>query len=291
MQFSENDAAVLIVFGQSNAHAHATKLEENEKINTPLKNVFGLKAEKHQKYGLKSVFFERYTSHSMNIAETQDHTVSVANVTARLWQDMIDGGKSLPDLYILQMSIGSQGLSSKISDPRKNMWQFDRERVMISGTLKEVDISLYPFACEVLPLVKEAVIQKGKNPVVIGLHWNQWETDATLGIENMRDCKADYLKLFSSFKGLLNLNYTTFLYRPLSDCVPIWSPECVAYMNEIFNEIKAENDGFEILDLKKSDLYVKDTSDHGIFLRDNAHYTPEAHRWFAKEALRIRRII
>ena len=132
--------AVFMLFGQSNAVGHAMPMEEKDYINEPLKNVFGLNREPNQSYDISELKFTGYTSFGMNLAETQDNTYSVANCLARRWQDEIDAGNpnNLPDLYIIHIAIGSQGLL--------DMWNMEREKVMKPGPLGTVDISMYPLA-------------------------------------------------------------------------------------------------------------------------------------------------
>ena len=102
--------AVFMLFGQSNAVGHAMPMEEKDIINTPLKNVYGLSRDKNQSFDTTELIFEGYTSHSMNLAEKQDNTYSVANCLAQRWQNDIDAGVDLPDLYIIHIAIGAQGV-------------------------------------------------------------------------------------------------------------------------------------------------------------------------------------
>ena len=110
-KFDKNSAPILVVLGQSNAHAHATKLPDDEIIRTPLKNVHGLSREYNQAYGLDDVTWTGFTTGGMNLGETQDDTCCLANVFAAKWQKAIDDGAELPDLYIIQISnvSGSMG--------------------------------------------------------------------------------------------------------------------------------------------------------------------------------------
>ena len=88
-----NKACVFILLGQSNAVGHKVPMEEKDKICEPLKNVFGLKRDDNQTFDNNELFWSGYTSDGMNLAEEQDHTYSVANCLAGLWQDEIDSGR------------------------------------------------------------------------------------------------------------------------------------------------------------------------------------------------------
>ena len=148
-----NRAAVFVLLGQSNAVGHAIPMEETDKICTPLKNVFGLKRETNQSFDNNGLYWSGYTSGEMNLAEEQDHTYSVANCLAKLWQDEIDNGNkhNLPDLYIVHIAIGAQGVT------KGYMWNPDYERKIIPGILGTVKISLYPFTTHILSMVKKSL--------------------------------------------------------------------------------------------------------------------------------------
>ena len=62
---------VFILFVQSQAVGHAIPMEENDKIKTPLKNVFGLSRSDNQSFDIKALTWRGYTSGGMNLAEEQ----------------------------------------------------------------------------------------------------------------------------------------------------------------------------------------------------------------------------
>lgn len=72
----------------------------------------------------KELKWSGYTSFGMNLAEEQDNTYSLANCLAKLWQDEIDSGnkRNLPDLYIVHIAIGAQGVTEGY------MWNLDYEK-------------------------------------------------------------------------------------------------------------------------------------------------------------------
>ena len=127
-----NKVAIFMLFGQSNAVGHAMPMKEEDIIKEPLNNVWGLYREPNQSFDTEKLKFSHYTSFGMNLAETQDNTYSVANQLARLWQKEIDNGNEagLPDLYVIQIAIGSQGLY--------DMWNMNRPRKLIPGKLSVI---------------------------------------------------------------------------------------------------------------------------------------------------------
>ena len=92
--------AVFILLGQSNAVGHNLPMEEQDKRLVPMENVFGLSRNENQSFDIDHLTWSGYTSFGMNLAEQQDHTYSVANCLAALWQKHIDEGNlcRLPDL-------------------------------------------------------------------------------------------------------------------------------------------------------------------------------------------------
>ena len=161
----KTDAAVFMLFGQSNAVGHILPMRQEDTIRRPLKNVFGLSRTLNQSFDIKELQWTGYTSHDMNLAETQDDTYSIANCLAQLWQERVDAGEDLPDLHIVHIAIGAQGITEKF------MWYPDREKKMIPGSLGTVDISMYPFALHILSLLKDSFAKLGKTYEIMGMHW------------------------------------------------------------------------------------------------------------------------
>jgi len=283
MKFDKNDAPLLIVMGQSNAHAHATKLPENEIITSPLKNVHGLSRDFNQAYGLDDVTWSGFTTGGMNLGETQDHTCCLANVFAAKWQAAIDGGAELPDLYIIQISIGAQGVA-EFEVHGWNMWYPMRELILKPGPLGTCDISLYMLATEILSLASMNLLASGKHPRVIGLHWNQWETEASTGSRALNMMEENFKNLFWGFFTALGSNASgkgvpLYLYRALTGNYP---EDRLARVNTVLDGFTASLADCRVLDLRESALYDDTPKTHGIFMDDGIHYTPAAHRWFAE---------
>ena len=64
--------AVFVIMGQSNATGHDLPMREEDKILTPLTNVFGLDRKYNQSFEKTELFWTGYTSGGMNLAEEQD---------------------------------------------------------------------------------------------------------------------------------------------------------------------------------------------------------------------------
>ena len=273
------DAPVLAVFGQSNAHGHGTRLEESQRITEPLANVWGLARRENQRYGLDHVVWSGFTTEGMNLGETQDHTCCLASEFSRKWQAAIGRGAQLPDLYVIQISVGAQGIA-EVEDQGLNMWYPRREPIMTKGPQGIVDVSLYPLAVEILRNAVRSLKGMGKNPVFLGLHWNQWETEVQTGAEAIRYAKANYEELFDGFRKAIGKPCPIYLYRPLSDVYQ--NPSGVEALTRTFCQLVAEHDDMRMIDLTESPLWEPARPDKGIFMEDLVHYHEQTHRWFAQ---------
>ena len=206
MNESKKRAVVFMLFGQSNAVGHAIPMEESDKITIPLENVFGLSRELNQSYENTRLRWSGYRSAGMNLAEQQDDTYSVANCLARQWQDAIDGGRDLPDLYIIHIAIGGQGVTEKY------MWFPDRKPKMIPGLLGTVDISLYPFALSILSLINDSFKDLDKKPEFL-LHWRGGEEDTGIRVEELeRSLESIYQKMFKGFYAALGTRFPVIFH-------------------------------------------------------------------------------
>ena len=278
MQFSQQDAPLLIVMGQSNAHGHGTRLPEAEQIHRPLKNVWGLDRARNQQYGLQDVTWSGFLSAGMNLGESQDDTVCLANCFARLWQERIDSGELLPDLYVIQISIGAMGIARE--EVRGwNMWYPGRERRMKPGPLGEVDISLYPLAVEILGLAVKNLTASGKNPRILGLHWNQWETEVDTGGEAVEHAAENFAGLFDGFRRAVGIPCPIWLYYPRATAYN--NPEGVEKVRAVLQSFVDSGEDYRFMDAAQSPYWDPQNPHLGIFAQDNAHYTPQVQRWFA----------
>ena len=282
MNFSKDSAPLLIVLGQSNAHAHGTVLPDDHIIDKPLKNVHGLSREYNQAYGLDDVKWTGFTSHGMNLGETQDNTCCLANYFAAMWQKAIDDGKDLPDLYVIQISVGGQGVAE--FEAHGNMWYAFRDPIIKPGPLYTCDISLYPLTTEILSLATMNLLAAGKKPQVIGLHWNQWESECFTGRKALEEAEANFKNIFWGFFTALGSDATGkgipfYLYQPLTEN---FQKERIDCMNVIFDKFRHTLSDCRIIDLRKTELYNDTPRLHGVFAEDGIHFLPEAHYEFAK---------
>ena len=279
-------AAVFILLGQSNAVGHGIPMREEDKILTPMPNVFGLSREKNQRLDLDRLTWEGYVSFGMNLAEQQDNTYSVANCLAAEWQAQIDAGKALPDLYILQIAIGAQGVTDGY------MWHPDRAPQLIPGKLGKVDISLFPFTAHVLSLLEKSFAARGVEYEILGLHWRGGENDVSATDEHLHEhLEKIYCRIFDEFDRLLG-KAPTVLHRlvcpdRMMDTDPTGGKLArMHYINEVFDKLAAERENFSLFDARNAPQFIPDVRGNGIFIADAVHFTPEVNAWVAGEILK-----
>ena len=279
-------AAVFLLMGQSNAVGFATRMEERDRIVTPLKNVFGLRREHNLSLDVRRLTWTGYTSAGTILGEENDHTWSVSNCLAKLWQARIDEGADLPDLYDVNISVGAEGVTPG------NMWYPRREPVLVPGPLGTVNISLCPFAARILSLIREGFREAGTDWEIVGLHWRGGEEDLLSDRDLLRTrLKNIYLELFRTFSESLGRVPPVVLHRIVArerctDLDPSGQRlENLEFINSVFEELAAGDGNFSVFDVRNAPYFRPDVPGNGLFLEDKVHFTPEVNRWVAKTIL------
>lgn len=268
------DAAYLFINGQSNAHGHGQNMSQEDYIRTPLKNVFALDRTPNQSYDIDDVVWSGFTTAGKNLGETQDNTYSFAYYFAKMWQAAIEQGVQLPDLYIVQISIGAQGIIN-------GMWNKHKEKILISGVLGEANISLYDFASRIHSLVLKDMRKRFDNPAIIGWHWIGSEQD-TLPLEyDYSDFLELYDDFFDNMLGLANTNCPAYLYKLVCFHHERFA-KGIEMINNTFNRECKRHENFTLVETDKSPIWDGDAENSGVFDIDNVHYLPKAQRWFAE---------
>ncbi|WP_340621959.1 hypothetical protein [Xenorhabdus siamensis] len=276
-----NDAPLLIVLGQSNSYGHGTELSSDEAIIQGLENVFTLSLPEVYSVNFSTINWTGLTSFGhANIGApsgllrgNQDHPVNLANRFARHWQDHIDAGNtlSLPDLYVVLMGYGGQGMY--LPDIPDNRWAPERDP-------DDVD-SLYPRAVRTLRMAVNSLRKMGKNPRILAVHWNQWEAET----ESLAAAKASEMNFIRIITGLSDAigsrNIPWRFYYPLS----VWfDPINISYVTEAINSVIAANPEYRTLvDARNAPNYNGIATQFGVFISDDMHYNGETQKWFAQQ--------
>lgn len=282
----ENKNAVFIMLGQSNAVGYATLIPESERIKTPLKNVFGLTRTNNLSFENRKLVWSPYTSADTILGEENDHTYSVSNALAQLWQNKIDEGETLPDLYIITIAIGAQGVTEEY------MWNPDRPKKLIPGPLGVADISLCPLSCHIFSLLDDSFRKRGEEYEIIGLHWRGGEEDMCVSKEKLEcELKQIYEQLFEKFYNSLACVPPVVLHKIVCNKrVMEIDPsgkrvESMSYINSVFSLLARENENISLFDVHNAPYYNSELPYDGIFRDGDLHFTPETNRWVAKTIL------
>ena len=277
--------ALFILLGQSNAAGHGVPMKEEDIVASPMKNVFGLSREKNQTFDSTALSWQGYTTAGMNLAEECDNSYSVANCLAKRWQAAIDGGSALPDLYIIHIAIGAQGVTGNY------MWNPDRPKTITPGKLGTVDISLFPFTEHILSLVNESFDRMGKEYEVMGLHWRGGENDTTVPVPMLREVlEKIYIRIFDAFEKHIGA-YPLILHKIVCpdrtlDLDPTGEKlKSMYYIDEVFESLAAHYPDASIFDATRAPQFIKDVRGNGIFIGDCVQYKPEVNDWVAKQIL------
>lgn len=270
-------AAVMFVGGQSNAHAHNQVMEEQDRIYEPLQNVFSLDRKENQSFDITDVVWSGYTTEGKNLGESQDHTYTLASFVAKRWQKAIEEGADLPDLYIVQISIGSQGIIN-------GMWNPDKERVLKPGKLGVADIALFDLATHVYPLAMANLKKQGLEPVVVGFHWLGCEQEVWNETYLRADMQSRYDAFFDAMTGAIGEACPMYLYQlQLQEfCKKHEIPqEAVAIINGAMEKQCHRYPGSTFVRLDQCPHWDPTDEHKGVYAKDNGHYLAKTQAWFA----------
>ncbi len=279
-------AAVFVLLGQSNAVNRANAIPVEAQIRTPMRNVFGLSRTYNQSFDIRQLTWSGYTSNGMNLGQTCDDTYTVATCLAQLWQEAIDAGEKLPDLYIVHIAIGAQGVTEQY------MWYPDRPIKLIPGEIGVADIALAPFTNHILSLLKQDFDARGIEPDFVGIHWRGGEQEDGIEAKDLKPCLYPiYCRLFEDMFAALGRRVPVVLHRLVHDdwCAAQETParyyESVAYINEVFERLIATYPDFSMFDARKAPFYIPKGEQNGLFHEDLIHYTTRSNQWTAKQIL------
>lgn len=269
------DAAILYISGQSNAHAHGQVLPEGEEINRCLKHVFTLDHRIDRSLTNETVTWRQFTSQFNNLGEHQDNTATLGYFAAKEWEKRIENGEKLPDLYIVQISIGGQGILN-------GMWNMTMKPELVNDNV--TPIPLYHLALHTYDLVYRDMKARFKNPAAIGWHWIGSESDCIKEFSESTSLRTDYDKFFDTTFNAIGFECPLFLYRLVfykNDTVYIPGVETI---NGIFEDYVHKYKNCRIIDCRQSPYWDENASALGIFNEtDNIHYLAKVQKWFSKE--------
>ncbi|MFB8241112.1 discoidin domain-containing protein [Kitasatospora purpeofusca] len=304
------DAPVLIVLGQSNAEGWTVPLTDADRAKCQsLDNVKGLSRADHRTVGATAATWSRYTCAGNNLGLEHGtepkvgYNHHVASVTALRWQRAVEAGAKLPDLNVIHIAWGSQGvLETEVGG--NNRWWPDRDPTDIE--------SLFPLAMNTIGNGLRALQEDGKRPRIIGIHWNQWEAEAKNAGTTVDGLKQAFLKVLNPLRTITgDTGAPIFLYRPRSVG---YDKAATLRTKQALEEI-AVDPPYKLLDTRdataltfsadhttsqagaylytlrsSTEQQIEDTAwdaappqnNFGIFT-DTKHYTTDVHTWLADQ--------
>jgi len=274
--YSDGDVAVVIVGGQSNAvGVMGTALASASNVHV---------------IGEGERAFIPYTATNSNAYQSSNSFVNPTTALAEIWQSRIDGGASLPDLYIVTVASSGQGLSTQVNTVNGNRW--NPNSLKTDGASKwnypvngvaDSDGSMYETARVCVQAGLEDIVTQGKRPVLLGALWVQGEEDA-----KNSNSGADYLANFQSVVSM-------FRSAAANDAIGVYPYKLFSVpamfanktdINTAFDVVAADDSRVTVVDASLVASYdAGDASDLGIFNGDGVHLVDVAHEEMIEQFL------
>ncbi|MFB6520436.1 discoidin domain-containing protein [Streptomyces sp. NPDC056401] len=287
------DAPVLIVLGQSNAVGWSTPISDALDVDhcASFTHVKGLKREGNREVGALNAIWTPYTCAGSNLGQERSANYSTYNVatgTALRWERAItQEGKHLPDLNVIHVAWGGQGIQELDGkNGSANRWWPERDPTDID--------SLHQLTLNTISNGLRALQDAGKRPRIIGIHWNQWETETaasqTTGTSQIQQAFLNVLDPIRTIAGG-GTSTPIFLYRPSRQITPANATR-TQYITEALTGLASlpEPNPYELIDptfattATGTALYkASDAPNFGIFDGDGTHYTRAVHEWFVDQ--------
>ncbi|MFD5086851.1 discoidin domain-containing protein [Kitasatospora sp. NPDC058406] len=281
------DAPVLIVLGQSNAVGWSTSITDSADLAqcNSFAHVKGLKTAQNRVVGALNATWTPYTCAGSNLGSdrtTSYNAYNTATVTALRWERAIQAGASLPDLNVIHVAWGSQGVQR--FDWPSDRWWPDRNPSDVE--------SLYQFTLNTISNGLRALQEAGKRPRIIGMHWNQWEAEAsqktTVSTSRVQQAFLNVLEPLRTVTGA-GTSTPIFLYRPRTTNYDETETQHVTEALTGLANRPAPNP-YTLIDpalattATGTPLYDPSVvKNYGIFNGDGVHYTRAVHEWFADQ--------
>ncbi|MGW2543318.1 galactose-binding domain-containing protein [Kitasatospora sp. NPDC001574] len=272
------------MLGQSNAEGWYAPLDAADKTKCQsLNRVKGLNRTDNRAAGATSATWSQYNCSGNNLGAVEGTGLNynVASATALRWQRATEAGTALPDLNVIHIAWGSQGIQDTDTDYGPNTrWWPGRDPNDVEA--------LFPLAMNTITNGLRALEAAGKQPRLIGIHWNQWEAEAgNASTVSTAAIQAAFLKVFNPLRTITgDTGAPFFLYRPRSDR---YNQASTGHATQALTAIAATAP-YKLLDAANATsatgvaLYdASNTNTYGIFSSDGKHYTGDVHKWFADQ--------
>lgn len=281
--YGPNDAPVLIVLGQSNAVGPRVTDPADIATCRNMPNVVGLRRDVNRAAGLANATWGAYTCENTNLGDDAGAAGPLYNTAtsfAMRWQRAIDSGTDLPNLHVIHVAWSGQGITAESGVD--NRWWPERP-----GNSVE---SLHQLTVNTITNALRALHEQGKTPRILGLHWNQWESEALhMALDSAEHAEQAYREVLGAFVAPAgDAWFPIYLYRPRSTALHL-DQVTKGFTVEAFESMAAaEGSRFRIMD--PADATLPDGTalfdpavalNYGIYGGDGVHYTAAVQRWFA----------
>ncbi|MFE2728776.1 discoidin domain-containing protein [Kitasatospora sp. NPDC059327] len=278
------DAPVLIVLGQSNAVGSGVPIQDAADVAQckAFGRVKGLNRTNNRVTGAESATWSPYTCAGSNLGQEYNggRSYNVATATALRWERAVTAGAALPDLHVIHVAWGSQGIQE--ADGINNRWWPDRDPTDVE--------SLFPLTVNTIANGLRALREAGKQPRVIGIHWNQWEAEvtarSTISADHMQQAFLKVLEPLRTIAGATTA--PVFLYRPRSNH---YNATLKAHVTDALTGLAARPapnpyrllDPAEAVSATGTPLYDPAIPRNLGIYNDGIHYTRAVQEWFADQ--------
>jgi len=265
--YAENDVAVLFCMGQSNASG------VNGTTPVGLSNVYCMSADTREWVPWNNDF---------NVAAASTGKSTPGCEFAQLWQNQIDAGADLPDLYVLHCAVSGQGISTFVGAAASNRWNPVPPYYSSTGTGPSTNTwkvpgdgplagqSLYLISLEAVQAGITDLLDAGLNPRLLGMVWAQGERDCAT-----EESADEYERLFTLvYQGLAGVTDTAGL--PLFP-IDLRIPNTTTYpfqaqIRDTF-EKRVQDDRWSLeIDPENSALWDATAPNRGVYGSDGLHY-------------------
>jgi hypothetical protein len=280
--WSKSDVALAIFAGQSNSGG-TEAIVAADQIVTPLANVYVVAPKHNQSYDITDVVWWKYTSANGTLSRSVfGNMYNTAYYVAKKWQARIDAGEALPDLYIVHIAEGNQGTHFSLTN---NKWAPERDR--------KLPDSYYHLMRHVLNLAVRNLTTSGKNVRVLGVDWNQWETDilgtaGSVATEIATEYTGSMNKVINGFSEALGCEVPWYFWRPRSR---FWDETLFQIIAKQVDAMVASNPvRFSLIDVADHPDFRESAAakaPQGVFQTvDGLHYLKKVFEWSADQVLR-----
>lgn len=225
-----------------------------------------------------------YSNTNSNVVDTEgsDHANPLTSI-AEEWQARIDGGEALPDLAIINISLGGRGVGKTAAD---NPWNPDLINSAggtwpIAGLgVSATNHSLYALADEAIRAAVAEIEGNGNRPVHLATIWNQWEKDSQAD-QSAEEYPINIRRIRKMVDEALNIDNASFVcWNPTSLQAPV-AGRRDHLSASIIDMVDSETNVY-LLDPRQAPNYTGTGAQQGIFF-DEIHYLGEVQQWAAQQ--------